>query len=50
MVATSIVRDSSGFGVTPSKGGDYTTASGVTYNWELLYIGSDPTNDIVEVI
>lgn len=47
--APQIVRDASGFIVKTGKGNDYTTASGVTYNWELLYIGSDAANDIVEV-
>lgn len=44
-----IVRSTEGFSVWWEKGNDYTTASGVTYNWELLYIGNDPSNDIVEV-
>jgi hypothetical protein len=46
---TQIARSAEGFSVKLAKGSDYTTASGVTYNWELLYIGNDPTNDIVEV-
>lgn len=46
---TQIVRSAEGFSVYLEKGNDYTTASGITYNWELLYIGSDPANDIVEV-
>lgn len=49
MSATKIARSAEGFSVNLNKGNDYTTASGVTYNWELLYIGSDPANDIVEV-
>lgn len=49
MPPTQVRRVASGFSVKLEKGGDYTVASGVTYNWELLYIGSDPTNDIVEV-
>lgn len=44
-----IIRSTEGFSVFLEKGSDYTVASGVTYNWELLYIGSDPSNDIVEV-
>lgn len=49
MAQTRVYRDTNGFSIEVSKGSDYTTASGITYNWELLYIGSDPTNDIVEV-
>ena len=49
MMATQVIRDESGFSVKPVKGNDYTTVSGVTYNWELLYIGSSAATDIVEV-
>ena len=46
-----IIRDSSGFSFSiPFYGSGYKLVSGMTYNWELLYIGSDPTNDIVEVV
>lgn len=44
-----IKRSTEGFSVLFQKGNDYTTASGVTYNWELLYFGSTPQTDIVEV-
>lgn len=49
MNAITIKRDSSGFTVVLMKNNQYTFQSGITFNWELLYIGSDPTNDIVEV-
>ena len=45
-----ITRAASGFTVNAfmrDSGNIY--VSGMTYNWELLYIGSDPSNDIVEV-
>lgn len=45
-----IKRDANGFYI---KIANYTSSwyfvSGMEYNWEMLYIGSDPTNDIVEV-
>ena len=45
-----IVRDSDGFHWNNfGKNAQYVFVSGVTYNWALYYIGSDPTNDIVEV-
>ena len=45
-----IVRDSTGFsiGFYGNTTGLY-LASGITYNWEVIYIGSDASNDIVEV-
>ena len=45
-----IIRDSNGFTVR-LYGNNTSTflASGITYKWELVYFGSDPTNDIVEV-
>lgn len=49
MAQTRVYRDSDGFSIEVSKGSDYTLASGVTYNWELLYIGNDAENDIVEI-
>jgi hypothetical protein len=45
-----IKRDANGFYI---KVQNYNAAwyfvSGLVYNWELLYFGADPTNDIVEV-
>lgn len=45
-----IKRDANGFYI---KVQNYNTAwyfvSGLVYNWELIYFGSDPTSDIVEV-
>lgn len=45
-----IVRDATGFsiGFYGNTTGLY-LASGITYNWEVIYIGSDASNDIVEV-
>jgi len=45
----SIVRVSTGFTIKLSKNNQYTFSNGITYNWEVLYIGSDAANDIVEV-
>lgn len=46
----SIVRDTSGFKWNNfGKNSQYIWVTGVTYNWALYYIGSDPTTDIVEV-
>lgn len=45
-----VKRSASGFSFTMNKGAtSFQFVSGMTYNWELLYIGSDPNNDIVEV-
>lgn len=45
-----IIRDSNGFTVRLYSNNSSTfLASGITYKWELVYFGSDPTNDIVEV-
>lgn len=46
---SSIVRASTGFTIKLSKNSQYPFANGITYNWEIIYVGSDPTNDIVEV-
>ena len=46
---SSIVRDDSGFTIGVVKNAQYPFGNGITYNWEILYFGSDPTNDIVEV-
>ena len=45
-----IVRDSTGFtiGLYSNNASGY-LKSGITYKWELVYFGTDPTNDIVEV-
>ena len=45
----SIARDSTGFTIKISKNAQYYFANGITYNWEVLYIGSDAANDMVEV-
>ena len=44
-----IVKDETGFTIKLSKNAQYTFLTGVDYNWELIYFGSDPGNDIVEV-
>lgn len=44
-----IVRASTGFSLNIGKNSQYPFQSGITYNWEILYIGSDPSTDIVEV-
>jgi hypothetical protein len=45
-----VKRDSNGFHILMRNYNElWYFPSGMTYNWELLYIGSDPTNDIVEV-
>lgn len=45
-----IVRDADGFSVDIDVSNSaYRFTSGVSYNWRLLYFGSDPQNDIVEV-
>lgn len=44
-----IKRDSTGFTMSYTGDTQHFLENGATYNWELLYIGSDPTNDIVEV-
>lgn len=45
-----IIRSSTGFSVQlNTNNSSIILKSGQVYNWELLYIGSDPTNDIVEV-
>lgn len=47
---TQIIRDGNGFSISSSKASaQYTYDSSLTYNWELLYIGRDEANDIVEV-
>lgn len=49
-VAITVTKDQSGFSISADKSGtNYKFVSGMSYNWELLYIGNDPTNDIVEV-
>lgn len=45
----SIVRASTGFTIKLSKNSQYPFGNGITYNWEILYFGSDAANDIVEV-
>ena len=46
-----IKRDSTGFTITLTQGNiSYKFVSGITYNWELLYIGDTPATDIVEVV
>ena len=45
-----IKRDSSGFYIkVQNYNANFKFVNGLTYNWELYYYGSDPTNDIVEV-
>lgn len=44
-----IVKDAAGFTLQLGKNTQYTFLAGVDYNWELIYFGSDPDNDIVEV-
>lgn len=46
---SSIVRASTGFTIKLSRNSQYPFGNGITYNWEILYFGDDPTNDIVEV-
>ena len=46
---SSIVRASTGFTIKLLKNTQYPFANGITYNWEIVYFGSDPENDIVEV-
>ena len=45
----SIVRADSGFTIKLVKNQQYPFGNGITYNWEILYFGSDAANDIVEV-
>ncbi len=47
--ALKIIRDASGFVLSLGKNNQYTFLTGVDYNWEIIYFGSDPNNDIVEV-
>lgn len=47
--AFKIIRDSSGFSGNIAKNSQYPFSNGITYNFEVLYFGSDPSNDIVEV-
>ena len=50
MNVLSLVRSSSdGFTLNVGKNSQYIFENGLTYNWELIYIGSNPTNDIVEI-
>lgn len=45
-----VIRSSTGFSIQMDTNSNTTIlASGKTYNWELLYFGSSPTTDIVEV-
>lgn len=44
-----IVRADAGFTIKLEKNAQYPFGNGITYNWEILYFGSDPDNDIVEV-
>lgn len=45
-----VTKDQTGFSISANKSGsNYKFVSGMSYNWELLYIGNDPTNEIVEV-
>lgn len=45
-----INRSNSGFGVFVGHSNtSYKWLSSVTYDWEIIYFGSDPSNDIVEV-
>lgn len=44
-----IVKDATGFTLELGKNSQYTFLTGVDYSWELIYFGSDPDNDIVEV-
>lgn len=45
-----IVRADAGFTIKLGKNNQYPFGNGITYNWEILYFGSDPGNDIVEVL
>ena len=50
MNALNIVRSNSdGFTVGVAKNSQYIFGSDLTYNWELIYIGSNPTNEIIEI-
>lgn len=45
-----ITRNSSGFAININRNAwQNKFKSGFTYNWQVVYFGSDPTNDIVEV-
>ena len=44
-----IIRNENGFTFSIYVSANHYYETGATYNWELLYIGDDPTNDIVEV-
>lgn len=45
-----VIRSSTGFSIQMNTNNNTVIlASGKTYNWELLYFGSSPTTDIVEV-
>lgn len=44
-----IKKDATGFTFHFQKNSQYPYQNGITYNWELIYFGTDPTNDIVEV-
>ena len=43
-------RDSSGFAINLDRNAWQSRfMSGYTYDWKVIYFGTDPTNDIVEV-
>lgn len=45
-----IIRSSEGFKISVNQGNStYTFVSGMTFNWQILYIGDSPATDIVEV-
>ena len=45
-----IIRSSEGFKISVNQGNStYIFVSGMTFNWQLLYIGGSPATDIVEV-
>lgn len=45
-----IIRSSEGFQISVNQGNStYIFVSGMTFNWQLLYIGDSPATDIVEV-
>lgn len=45
-----VVRNTEGFKISLTQGNStYKFVSGMTFNWQLLYIGDSPTTDIVEV-
>lgn len=49
-VMVTMSRGSSGFAIKLNRNAwQFTFKSGYTYDWEVIYFGNDPTNDIVEI-